>query len=717
MDEPILHPRPQWLLRRGGAPFVLAPTTPIVASNDVLAEAAHLQRWLQADCGLAQPLRAGPGPAIQVGRLGEPALAAELARRGTRVDSRAAVHEGYVLDVRPEGILVAGHDAAGAFYGLQLLRQLIEARHGELCVGPIAVHDWPYKRLRGVHLYMPPRAQLPFFGRLLEVLASLRFNTIFLEVGGGMRYDRHPEINRGWEDYVRRVTALPGFVNEAEHGYPFPKDSTHYELAGGSCLEKDEVRGLIAQAEALHIEVLPEVQSLSHSYYLCCPHPEIAENAADPFPDTYCPSNPASYQLLFEVLDEVIDVFHPRLVHTGHDELYTLGVCPRCRGKSGAELLAGDLTRIHAYLAERGIRMALWGDKLMNIIVGGRSLGGREYTVEPGTWFKNTEPYSIIETYPAIECVPKDLLILNWYWSVDPQATRYFAAHGFEQIYGNFYHHGGRAFQGWGWQAADPSVQGAEVSTWCEVSEAALGHNACIFNMAFSAQPLWWNGYSDLERERLLGTIAALQPRHREQLSGRRLPRRAPGATMAPCPLPAAGAVGIEGLPHGAATLAGVAWRLGAPGANAQAVDCAHPAAAPIPVQARAAGLQFLHHCRCQRRYFHTYGDLYIVLPTPEGVLGRYIVTYSDGSQEHAEIQFGENIANWSHRFGEHITACPYWAEPAWEGRDEQGRPIVLYRYEWTNPHPEQEISTVQLEWAGGEGEMRLAGLTRVELA
>jgi hypothetical protein len=328
--------------------------------------------------------------------------------------------------------------------------------------------------------------------------------------------------------------------------------------------------------------------------------------------------------------------------------------------------------------------------------------------------YRNTEPYTIIETYPAIEHVPKDMLILNWYWSVDPQATQYFADYGFEQIFGNFYHHGGRAFHGWEEQAADPSVLGAEVSTWCEVSEWALGHNACFFNMAFSAQPLWWSGYSDADRGRVLATVAALQPRLRARLSGERAPSLAPGARFRPCPLPAGAAGAIAGLPQGKVTLGGIPWVMGPAGANAQHVGRAQQEALPIAVGTRAPSLLFLHHCHCQRRYFHTYGDIYIVLPTPEGVLGWYTVRYSDGSQERIEIRFGENIANWHMRFGEDVTACPYWAEPAWEGEDEEGRPVVLFRTEWINPHPDKEIASVHLEWAGGEGEMRLAAVTAV---
>jgi len=86
----------------------------------------------------------------------------------------------------------------------------------------------------------------------------------------------------------------------------------------------------------------------------------------------------------------------------------------------------------------------------------------------------------------------------------------------------------------------------------------------------------------------------------------------------------------------------------------------------------------------------------------------------ADGSEERAEINYGENIANWHFRFGDDNASCCYWAEPAWEGCDETGRPVVLYRFEWVNPHPEREITGIELRSAGGQGEIRLAGVTGV---
>jgi hypothetical protein len=65
---------------------------------------------------------------------------------------------------------------------------------------------------------------------------------------------------------------------------------------------------------------VPEIQSLSHSYYIVSARRELAEDPDMPWPDSYCPSNPESYKTLFEVMDEYIDVLRPKRLHIGHGE-------------------------------------------------------------------------------------------------------------------------------------------------------------------------------------------------------------------------------------------------------------------------------------------------------------------------------------------------------------------------------------------------------------
>jgi hexosaminidase len=89
------------------------------------------------------------------------------------------------------------------------------------------------------------------------------------------------------------------------------------------------------------------------------------------WPDTFCPSNPKSYELLFEVFDEYINVLKPRMVHIGHDELFIpVDLCPLCKNKDIGERYGEDVRKTRDYLAGRGVRMAMWGDMLLEGVRG-----------------------------------------------------------------------------------------------------------------------------------------------------------------------------------------------------------------------------------------------------------------------------------------------------------------------------------------------------------
>ena len=101
-------------------------------------------------------------------------------------------------------VVVAGSDERGAFDGLQSLKQLLAHGERSLQVPGVQVRDWPDKRFRGVKLYVPGRANIPYFRRFIrEVMALYKFNTLMMGMNACMRLDRHPEVNAGWVEFAR----------------------------------------------------------------------------------------------------------------------------------------------------------------------------------------------------------------------------------------------------------------------------------------------------------------------------------------------------------------------------------------------------------------------------------------------------------------------------------------------------------------------------------
>ena len=364
----------------------------------------------------------------------------------------------------------------------------------------------------GVKLLLPPPDGIGDFRQFVELLEDYGYNTVMLEVGGAMEYRRHPEINAAWVSYCREMNEYPGKTLKIQNGFAWPKNSIHSSNGGGRCLTQDQVRELVACCRERGLEAIPEVPSLSHCDYLVLAHPGIRERADDPYPDTYCPSNPASYDLLFDVLQEVVEVFAPRTVHIGHDEYYSIGLCPRCRGRDAAGLYADDISRIHGWLSARGLRTMMWAEKLLDARdKSGTPIGGAAKPHTPATW-------------RAIDLVPRDIDMMHWYWAIDRRLEDAYFARGFDVTYGNF---APAAVPGWPDRIRRPGFRGVMVSNWGATDPVTLQRNGILFDVALSAlmarDPCFEEARFDEARERVFDDLYArrrlAQPAVRERIA------------------------------------------------------------------------------------------------------------------------------------------------------------------------------------------------------
>ena len=209
------------------------------------------------------------------------------------------------------------------------------------------------------------------FKAMIDKLVYYKYNAVIIEVGGAMEYKRHPEINAAWVEFCKEVSVSPEAAQDIQNKmYYWMKDSIHFDNGNGAFISQDEMRDLIAYCREREIDVYPEVPTLSHSDYIVRAHRDLNERAEDNYPDTYCPSNPKTYEIVFDILDEVIDVFGSDYINIGHDEFYTAAKCPLCKDKSPSELYVNDIKKISEYLEKKGIKSIIWADKLFkNIII------------------------------------------------------------------------------------------------------------------------------------------------------------------------------------------------------------------------------------------------------------------------------------------------------------------------------------------------------------
>ena len=211
---------------------------------------------------------------------------------------------------------------------------------------------------------------------------------------------------------------------------------SHPELKDDIALSTDDVKKMVAICKKNDIKIIPQINLLGHQSWHSSlegllrvypqfdetPHVQLPEKYEWPNDDglyckSYCPLHPDVHKIVFELIDEITEVFEASAFHAGMDEVFYIGdeKCPRCSGRDKAELFAGEVTKIRNYLASKNIELWIWGDRLID----GKRTG-------IGMW-----EASMNNTHRAIDLIPKDVFICDWHYErVDPTAVL-FALKGF----------------------------------------------------------------------------------------------------------------------------------------------------------------------------------------------------------------------------------------------------------------------------------------------
>jgi hypothetical protein len=625
--------------------------------------------------------------------------------RGLQASSSNAHPEGYLLDASEESVVILGNDRPGAFYGLQTLRQIVEKSDGGLSVPAQRIVDWPHQPFRGIYIFLPGRQHIPYFKRFVrEVMAPSKLNKLIVEMDAGMQFDQHPELNAGWIDFTKDMKYTRRGRSTGPHEQF--QDSGNMVFTDGGVLEKAEVADLVQYARQHYVDVIPEISTLTHSYYLLTRHRELAEIQAAEWPDTYCPSAPATYKLAFDVMDEYLEVMKPRMVHIGHDEWrMPWGICPRCKGKDPTVLFAQDVNKIHSYLRERNVEVAMWGDHLIERVRGkvlqdARSPDGYQYQT-PGA----------LSPQQVRELIPKDILIFNWFWDNQEEGSgeendAELEGFGFHQVYGNMT----PEIQNYERRSRRESVLGGAPSSWAETTEFNFGKDmmydilGCA-NLTWSPRPLEPTEISEEVQKALPGfrrrVSMELRPSaddpveaidisaHLNAPSGKNTP---PGFDLG-------------SLRSGTIRAGALQFNLADPhrnsGNNAIVVATGDKSTAmTIPLGEDVSSVVFLHACSPPSRNSMAFYETWDEADTAN-LLGFYQVIYEDGLTETVPIRYGVNIleAGWGKHHEPRNVA--WQAELVDCGQNERER-ATFFAFEWINPRFGRRVKEIRLEGISG---------------
>jgi len=236
--------------------------------------------------------------------------------------------EGYSLTVAPKNITIEAAASAGAFYGVQTLRQLLpmeifspnKVERTEWSIPCIEIFDKPRFKWRGMMLDSSRHFFAPaYVKRYLDNIALHKINV----------FHWHLTDDQGWRIEIKKYPKLTELGAWRGDGAILPmlkydKDSSKY---GGFYTQK-ELKDIVAYAAKLHIDILPEVDVPGHSRAITASYPETlpsdlinADKEKRIDANVISPAREENYKMMEEIFGELAEIFPFPYIHVGGDEV------------------------------------------------------------------------------------------------------------------------------------------------------------------------------------------------------------------------------------------------------------------------------------------------------------------------------------------------------------------------------------------------------------
>ncbi|TRX49706.1 beta-N-acetylhexosaminidase [Fulvivirga sp. M361] len=297
------------------------------------------------------------------------------------LDPSQTAPEGYTLKVDTEQVTISAKAAAGLFYGVQTMRQLLPvavegpASHDAIIAIPnVAIEDTPRFSYRGMmldvarHFYTVDEIK-----QFIELLVMHKMNI----------FHWHLTDDQGWRIEIKKypkLTEIGAWRKETRVGHAGDGSSRYDGKRYGGFYSQEDIKEIVTYAKKKFVTVIPEIEMPGHSQAALAAYPKLACNPG-PYEvsttwgvhkEVYCPKEEA-FGFLEEVLKEVFALFPSKYIHIGGDE------CPKDRWKECLdcqtliqkegledehELQCWFITRMEKFINDHGRKIIGWDEIL-----------------------------------------------------------------------------------------------------------------------------------------------------------------------------------------------------------------------------------------------------------------------------------------------------------------------------------------------------------------
>ncbi len=245
------------------------------------------------------------------------------------------VREAYEINITRRAVKIFAGDFHGVLYAIQTIGQMLPpeyygdtaSRNAAWRLPCVTIKDAPEYGYRGLHLDVARH----FFGveevkKYLDLMALHKMNT----------FHWHLTDDQGWRVEIKKYPRLTeyGSIRKqtivGHHNDPMHKvngniyDNTPY----GGYYTQEQIRSVVAYADSLGINIIPEIDMPGHMVAALAAYPEMGCTGG-PYEvrttwaiadEALCPGKEVTFTFIEDVLTEIMDMFPSKIIHIGGDE-------------------------------------------------------------------------------------------------------------------------------------------------------------------------------------------------------------------------------------------------------------------------------------------------------------------------------------------------------------------------------------------------------------
>ena len=300
--------------------------------------------------------------------------------------------EAYEIEISKKSVIVRASCFEGFFYAIQTLKQMLPASIFGTVPTPDAkwelpcckISDYPRFSYRGTLLDVSRHYfTVEEIKRVIDIMSIYKKNILHW----------HLTDDQGWRIEIKKYPLLTEIGSKRPYTQTLEGRKSSDRIPHGGFYTKEEIKDIVRYAAEHAITIIPEIDMPGHlisamaAYpYLGCSGRSIefgkeyqVRTCWGIAKDVLCVGKETSYDFIYDVLDEVLEMFPSEYIHLGGDECPTdswekcsdcqrlikeLGLKPTSEHSAENYLQTYFTLKMEKYLNDRGRRIIGWDEIL-----------------------------------------------------------------------------------------------------------------------------------------------------------------------------------------------------------------------------------------------------------------------------------------------------------------------------------------------------------------